>query len=258
MENNNRVVKVGKRLALILPDDVIKELSLKDGSKLEVKHVHGNVYAIYPTPNEENKMMEEVVEEVLNKEKLGEDEITLLRKLKSIKFSDRTGNGLKKILNKNEFELLKKLMRRGIILHMTSGKYKSKGGVYSISKSYFPLIKTNKPERKEDENKLVKEVESRGYLITKSLEELDNARHKIDSGEFVLVKGFDGFYYLIKSQLLSNIGNKVIDLLKKGPMSLEEISVHLKRDKELVKAIMEVLREAGDVMERKKGVYELV
>ncbi|GEM_PF-4251824 len=254
-----KVIKVGKDLAIILPKEVVNNLGLTDGSVVIIKHIHGNVYAFYPSEEEEERLVEEVVEEVLDKGGLDKEEIELLKKLKGIKFSERTGQGLKKSLSKREFEILKKLVKKGVVLYMKTGKYKSKGGVYSISKNYYSQINEKVGKNKEMvKSDIEREVENKGYLVVKSLEGLEGIKPKLETGEYVIVKGFDGFYYLIKSQLLSDLGEKIKKLLKNGPMSLAEITAHTRKDKKLVKAVLEVLREAGDIMERKKEVYELV
>ena len=90
------VIKEGRGLAVRLPNYIIESLSLQDGDEVEFAMV-----------DEKNVKMSKL-------ETVSSDELEVLRKLNSIKFSERTKEAIKLKLTDSEKETLKALIEKKI------------------------------------------------------------------------------------------------------------------------------------------------
>ncbi len=256
-----KIVKTKKGLAVLLPSELVFSLGLKEGDNLEFKNIHGDVYAIFPaTPAREKKegrkKGERREQEIPGK--LSEKEIEVLRKLSRIRFDKRTEREVERILTKEEMKILKGLLKKKAILKMTHGKYEKQGGVYSISRDYFGLLKEEKPKAGQA-SPLVKELEKSGYLVLedqKEAEELvSQIRDELETGMVLAIKGFDKKFYFITQKTLAEVGNKVRKVISDKAKRVETIASEVNEPVDLVKAVLEILRESGEVLEKRKNTY---
>ena len=72
------------------------------------------------------------------------------------------------------------------------------------------------------------------------------------------MRGFDRAYYIITSEALETIGSDIIAVLKDGTLALNVIASECGIETDLCKAVLEVLRESGDIIEKRKDTYSLV
>lgn len=79
---------------------------------------------------------------------------------------------------------------------------------------------------------------------------------EFQTGEIKGIRGFDGKFYAVRRRLYNYYLVKILDLLREGPKTVEEIASILKKDRNLIKAVLEIAREEGLVIERSGGVYE--
>ena len=76
-------------------------------------------------------------------------------------------------------------------------------------------------------------------------------------GEVVGIKGFDGKFYAITKDYLFKGRDLIIKCLK-DDMATSAIANETKLDQNGVTAILRIMAEAGDVVEKRKGVFCLV
>jgi hypothetical protein len=197
---------------------------------------------------------EDVNEELENK---------LINKIKSKKLSELVEGKFEDTLSTKEVEILNKLLEeKRIIIFKLNESYKK--GVYKVN------------EEEEKEKKFDSEVfttdkkhapdytlEKDGFVATTNLEraKILSSEHKerIEDGELKGIKSFEGIYYLIDNDLLTNYMNKILnEFHNENKQELIELSEKVDASTELVKIVIEFLKEDGEIIERKKGNYQYI
>lgn len=79
-------------------------------------------------------------------------------------------------------------------------------------------------------------------------------RDKILNG----VRSFDKKFYIIRNDYFEELSRKIIPLIKKNEMKLEDLCQELKTAKEPVLCTLLVMKENGDVIERRKDSFKLL
>ncbi len=244
-----RIIKVGGGLGIELPSNLVEELDIEEGQEINLIPITKDVVVL-------------VLGKKHRRGELTEDEMKLLKKLNSIKFSERTGKNISKKLTKDEMKLLYSLVKKGVVIYMGKGKYKDQGGVYSITREYFQALRGTKREsRTEKSNEYTDQLKKQGYLILTDQADAEstamNLSDEIENGEVTALKTFDGKVIFATAELVNTLGGRIINILSKSKrgMSIDTIANKLKVEPDKVRAVIEILRESGDVIEKRKGVY---
>ncbi len=79
-------------------------------------------------------------------------------------------------------------------------------------------------------------------------------RDKILNG----VRSFDKKFYIIRNDYFEELSKKIIPLIKKNEMKLEDLCQELKIAKEPILCTLLVMKENGDVIERRKDSFKLL
>jgi len=224
-------------LALRIPDEIIKFMNLDEHSFVSFKPVSSKVVAVFPCQPSSTRTPKET---------------TLIRKLMSIRFSERTKENVDKKLTDEEKKLLERLVKEKAVSFYDKGKYKGRG-VYSISKQYYPT--TTLPHGKEQGTVYFKD-----FLITDDYSKAQNLFRVLDEqladGTVLAVPGFDKKFYFIKQHVFDDARKKMGKLLsKKTGVTLDELASKTKLDEQLCKTVIELMRESGDVLEKRKNHY---
>ncbi|MDO8538012.1 MAG: hypothetical protein Q7S21_03955 [archaeon] len=176
---------------------------------------------------------------------------------------ERVEGKFEKLLNKEENDRLKELVKTGkIILFKLNPKYKS--AVYKLKeqvqekKEIINLIKDFSSQQLPEEYSIAKN----GFMIVKGdneAREVSNAlRERIEGGEIKGIKGFDGSYYVIEIATYQKIRQALMECFKtKHSLSCEEITKMINVNKELVKTACEFLKDEGEIFEKRKELYIL-
>jgi antitoxin component of MazEF toxin-antitoxin module/biotin operon repressor len=226
----------GKGLCVRLPSYVVEELGLREAQEVDFDLV-----------DKKSVLMKKL-------EPIGAQELEVLSQLNEIRFAARTKNAVKKKLSPKQQAVLNKLLKKGVVSFYEKGKYKDKG-VYSISRDYYYLLskKQSPPPAQPSTQK--------GFQVVGDWEKAKNLmsenKKRISGGELYVVRSFDKRFYFVESSIVDSVNANVLDLLEQQSMSLEEISQKLGVETQLLKAVMEVLREQGEVIEKRKEVYSL-
>ena len=201
------------------------------------------------------------------------EEIAVLYKLQSIKFSERTSANVAKQLNEKEKETLSALEKKGLINLFKGKKYPN--GVYNINDAVYPLLKNTKLESKTESTKasvpsasapvcrdsLCALLMKQGYLVIRDTQEAKDLSEKLKaemkSGLVIGIKGFDGVFYVVTKSYLSDVSKIILDTLKEAA-DVKTITQNTKLETDAVSAVLHHLAESGDVIEKKRGVYVVV
>ena len=173
-------------------------------------------------------------------------------------------------LNDKQKKALLELKASGkVFLFKLNETYKK--GVYKVreeTKKLEPTKDKNAPKASEDFNakeKLLPDytLEVDGFVATKNNERarILSVEHKeqIEGKELFGIKSFEGIYYLVDGKLFEKYKSKIISLLEeKNNLQLEEIAKEINASNELVKIIIEFLKEEGELFEKTKGEISFI
>ncbi|MBU0591200.1 hypothetical protein KKF81_01970 [Candidatus Micrarchaeota archaeon] len=221
---------------------------------------------------------------------INENEKAVLKKLISIKFEKRVPPYVNQVFSEAEMATLSQLEKKKLINIFKSKKYMD--GVYNISDSIYPLI-TGKPSPQKPEQRSqstqqsyqqsskqqisaqkqtssqtpsrhssksgpVSVLNSNGFVILNSKNEAFDISQilikEMKSGAVIGVKGFDGKFYLVTADYLEKARAAIVSVLKTA-MGWKEISESANLDPDGCMAILRILSENGDIIEKKKGVF---
>ena len=202
-----------------------------------------------------------------------QEELNVLKKLDSIKYEERTSKEIEKRFSEREKEVLDDLIKRKVV-----EVRKSKGrDVYSIALSVYNRFLLKKKgikigekgevikieEKKEEETKdLISNLEKEGYLVVQNEEEANEISRILENdirmGNVIGTRGFDKKYYIVLSSFFAKESQKILDLLKNGEATLQEICQKLNFEESKAKAILTLLLEKGDIIEKRKNLFQLV
>lgn len=234
-----RVEQRGRELWVLIPEDIAKALDIDEGDALSFE------------------MLDKELAGIRKAHAIDEKELSVLKKLNEIKFAQRTKEKVRSVLADAEQKILGKLVKKGAVQFYEEGKYKGKG-VYSISRDYYSFLSTKKPVS----NIVNKVFGQQKYMITDSMERakevLGQLESEVKEGNVVSVRGFDKKIYITTRETMDTVGSKVVASLENNEMKLGEIASVCGEEEGLIRTVLEILRESGDVLEKRKEVYALV
>ncbi len=104
-----------------------------------------------------------------------------------------------------------------------------------------------------------RELESKGFVVVfeeKGAQDFSrDFERDIKAGAVVGTRGFDKKFYVATRVFLENQGPKVLQCLKDGPLSLQQLAEKSKLPEDGIKAIVCILMDEGEVIEKKKGFF---
>lgn len=227
-----RILKKENSAYLELPREI------SDYDELELAQVKPGIY-ILTVP--ENKKVTSV-------------ELAVLRKLNSIRFEKRTPEHVDKELTEAEKLVVKNLERKGLVSVFRGRKYKD--GVYSIKDSVYPLLRGKKPDAPAQKGPIPK-----GFLTLNDKNEAfklsQSLSQEMKRGDVIGIKGFDGKFYVVTKQYLEKSKAAISSVLK-GDMDIKSIADAARMDVDGCSAVMRIMAESGEVLEKKKGLFAAV
>ncbi len=193
-----------------------------------------------------------------------EAEKRVLKHLLLIKFQNRTPEYVNKVLSSEEKDVLRELERKRFINVFRGRKYPE--GVYNINDRVYAALygkesvcaKPAAPAKKETNPAEL--LDQKGYIVGTSndlKEIIDKNKTAIKSGKIKGLKGFDGRFYIAKMDYISKMSSPIIKQLDRE-RSIDEIASNLNIEPDAVRTVLHILAEAGDVIEKRKGVYAAI
>ncbi|MEW6749230.1 MAG: hypothetical protein AB1295_05990 [Candidatus Micrarchaeota archaeon] len=199
---------------------------------------------------------------------ISEREKGVLRKLLSIRFENRTPEYVKKTLSGEELAVLNGLEERKLVNVFIGRKYKD--GVYNISDKIYPLLsgKAGAAANEEEPERRVRaaaspatavlSLRSQGFVVLPNKREAMTLSEllgdEMKKGGVIGVKGFDGRFYAVTRSYFESSQSSINSVLKED-MDSPSISQAAKLDPEGCMAVLRLMAENGDILEKKKGVF---
>jgi len=194
----------------------------------------------------------------------------VLKKLLSIRFENRTPAYVSKALSEGEMAVLGELEKRGMVNVFKGDKYKD--GVYNINDNIYPVLaqKGGEAPKAEAQGRVVPAdhqptpadsivaLRSRGYVVIADRREAlmlsEQLGADMKSGAVVGVKGFDGKFYIV-SRNYFNSAQASIGAALKEDMDAPSVASATKLDPEGCLAVLRLMAENGEIIEKKRGVF---
>lgn len=239
-----KLSKTAGGFSLSLSDREIKELELMPEKEYEILKARKGLYVLM-----DKHLIEE---EFLTK--LDEKIFALLEKSA---IQDRVEEKFEKMLNELELNRFNELLKQGKVEKFkASEKYKK--AVYKVREEEAKRI-AEKPTAAASaqfpKGKLFITVRTE----QQARELNDKYWKELKDGMLKGIKEFDNSYYLIDTDLLSEKKSKLIKLLQDcKSASAEDLAVKLSVQPDLVKGVCAFLKEDGEIMEKKRGIYNYI
>ena len=231
------------------------------GEEVDFYEIKPGVFILVKKEMVESMLRSEIgeVEMPVEKRGLGMEEMELLRKLNSIKFSERIPYNVNKKLSPREKEVLSKLIEGKALKVYKGGRY-SKTGVYDISNDVYALLKSDKQEVSAATPE--EQLEGQGYATVEDARDAErlckNFEREIRSGEIFGTRGFDRRFYVARREWFIAASEKVRQGMRKGANNVADVSRELRIPEQAARVALEIMKDKGDVIEKRKGVYGLV
>jgi hypothetical protein len=191
-----------------------------------------------------------------------EEEKAVLRKLLSIKFGQRTVEAVENILTQKEKTVFEQVIRKNFARLFKGKKYKN--GVYNIEDSIYPLLKEQTAPQIQEKKEcyapatLYSELNSRGYLVLKDKNEAyelsEKLKKEMKAGAVKGVKGFDNKFYVVTEEYYTRGAESILNALKED-MDTASVAAKTRLEPDGCRALLALMAENGEVIERKKGIF---
>lgn len=207
------------------------------------------------------------------KGRISDAEIAVMKKLLSIRFENRTPEYVGKALSEDEMKTLHGLEQRRLVNVFRGTKYKD--GVYNVSDHIYPMLQKGQqaPQKGQADAKRDPQppqqgapaasptgamLHSQGFIIIQDKREAmmlsEQLGPQMKSGAVVGVKGFDGKFYVVTREYYSK-ARGLVEALLKDSMDAPSVASAAKLDPEGCLAVLRLMAENGDIIEKKKGVF---
>lgn len=240
---------------------MVDKLKLRGGEEVDFYEIKPGIFTLVRKDAVESMLKDQIGEVELPAEHkgFGVEEMGLLRKLNSIKFSERIPYNVHKKLSSREREVLSRLISKGAVLVYKGGKY-AKTGVYNIKNEVYNLLKSGQSDAKELSSE--EKLERDGYVIIEDAREAERICGEFDreirAGNIIGTRGFDKRFYVASKSLFVALFDKVRPSMRKGANNIVDIGKELKINEAAVLVILEIMKDKGDAIEKRRGTYELV
>jgi len=260
-----KITRAGGRLALELPEKLVRELGLSEGGEISFYELRKGVYVL---AKKDEKILGEIAEEI--SVAIGEKELAVVKKLEAIRFDQRTPKKVGEALSDAEKRVLDALVSSKVIEFFKSAKYKE--GVYSIPRDIYKIARGEKPEEaaakpaaasaKASFSNPEEALERAGYVIVEREGEAkalsERLGQQIKKGEIMGVRGFDKRFYLARKGFYVSASERIEKAMKGGKdRRVEDIAKDAKLKNDECEAVLNIMREEGEVVEKKRGTYAL-
>jgi hypothetical protein len=289
-----KIYKFKDKYVVYLPFEVIKQLGLKGEEEVDFFKFSDKAFLFAKKEDVTSLLMGTKssisagpvpVSQTPHREvSLTQEEITVLKKLDTLRYSNRTPSNVTRILNEAEKKILQNLIGKNVVLTFKN----KKDSPYSIAKDvYDQFLMRNKamirPAKAKSEtqapvrvqatpkvvsapikigNSNVTQLETEGFIVLPTEVEASSLsvalEDSIRSGKVLGIRAFNKKFYIVLRAFFDKNSGKVIKELKEGPKSVSELVKGTDLNEDGIRAMLYLLSEQGDVSERRKDVFTLI
>ncbi len=162
---------------------------------------------------------------------------------------DKVEGAFEKFLKSEDLKVFKELLRsKYIYIFKLSDKYKK--GIYKVSDSA------------QKENNTFDDFDKNSCVIITNQNDASTFSQKhndqIKANKIIGLKSFDGNYYVIDFLLFKQTKDKIFSLKLENTFSIKDIQDKLNLSEDVIKITLELIKEDGLVIEKRKEIYQLV
>lgn len=177
---------------------------------------------------------------------------------KTLEFKNKLEGNFEKLLNKKDLDVFKEMLNnKEVILHKLSEKYKKSFYKPNV-KTYTDVSYIKNENNTKDNIKDIDKFKQNEYVIFKNdflaQRFSQTFSEQLRKGEIRGTKSFDGQYYVIFTSVFEKISKKILINFKED-FTVLEVAEQLKQPDDLIRCVLEVLKEDCVVIEKKKGIY---
>ncbi|MDE1856180.1 MAG: hypothetical protein KGH49_03025 [Candidatus Micrarchaeota archaeon] len=274
------------KLILYVPFDVVESLKLKENDEVDfIKYNNAAFFFAKKSDLAElltGKAREAPAPAATQSRQpatqdLSAEEVSVLKKLDSLRYGIRTKENVLKMLSSNEKTLLKGMIKKKAVTLFA--KEKGKEPLFGISKPVYDRFLMRKGKQVETkvvpttinmqkfrpsgpiENENVKLLESQGFVVLQSEAEASSLslalEDSIRRGMVLGTRAFNRKFYIVLRSFFDLHGARILKILKNGSMKTDEVAVQAGIDEDGARALLYLLAESGDVTERRRDNFEL-
>lgn len=255
-----KVVRQGENLLIIVPKEFA---GIREGDRLELIEAKPGIYTLV-----NNEVLVKPAARAAEAQPLlSPAEMKLLKKLDGIRYEERIPAKVQKLLGDDEKKTLDEMVKKGFV-SLYRGKQYSQTGVYSIAGAIYSLLRNGGaqklPEQVSEKGSLPWDAHlgKYGYVIIERQDEAKLVSEKLEpeikSGEVLGTRGFDMKYYIAQKKFYDVWEGKIAALLRARKAANEgEVCSALGMSEVACRVALELMREQGEVIEKKKGNYAL-
>lgn len=276
-----KVFRKDNKLVIIVPYDVVSDLGIKDGDDVDFLRYNDKTY-IFAKKNDlmnavtggRGKEAAAVVPKS-GKRAVSLEELSVLKKLDTLRYTNRTKENVRKLLNQRENDVL-----HGLLMDRVVTLYKKDGeGDYhfSIPKEIYneflfgkrekgkPNILEHVQEAREwetklkEQNKYADELEKKGYIVIPTEAEATTLstllEESIRLGLIIGTRAFNKKYYVVLKGFVTQNATRILKVIDNKSTNVAEIAKAAKLDEDAARAVLYLLAEGGDVTEVRRDVF---
>lgn len=182
---------------------------------------------------------------------------------KNLSVKEKLQGSFEKLLSEEDLLVFNEMVKnKEIVLCKLSDKYKN--SFYTINKKSSSLDKQkNSVKGKEDmsNSEVIDIFLKNNFVILKNHKDTEDFKRefeeKVNSGQIKGIKSFDGNTYVISLELFVEIKDKILSYSTQS-FTLEEISIKFNKEKELIRTVLEILKEEALILEKRKDQFFIV
>jgi hypothetical protein len=175
----------------------------------------------------------------------------LLEKLDSIIMRKRSPSYLKKVLGKEEQKVLEGLVKKGKVAYIHNKKFEE--GIYVIEDGRGRRGKASGGI--ENSSELTNALFASGYVIVEGNRDAQALSERLSKqkGSILGVRGFDGKYYVVTANYFQKVSSAIAKM--GDEVSPEDAAEKFGLAMEGCRAVLKLLSEKGEYIEKKGGIY---
>ncbi|MDE1833445.1 MAG: AbrB/MazE/SpoVT family DNA-binding domain-containing protein [Candidatus Micrarchaeota archaeon] len=291
----SKVYKVKDKLAIYLPMDVVQKLSVKEGDELDFFR-HTDTTFLLAKKDYIAKLLEGSQGQAAEmaraqpKGELSQAEISVLRKLDTLRYNERTKEKVAGMLSADEKQVVRALLKKKVIsLFKKPGDQSFKFGISKdVYNTYLyghrqpasssqqqperrqvQAAAQGKPEQKpraweqrlNKENSYVDLLESQGYIVLANEAEAASVSAALETsirqGLVLGTRAFNKRFYIALRDFVRGNTPKLLKALGSKPKSVDDLSAETQIEPDGIRAIFYILAESGEISEVRKDTFRM-
>ncbi len=276
----SKVYKKGNKLSVNIPFEVVEALDITDGEEVDFFKYSDKYFLFAKKSDIVNAITGSKIEAAAAAPRkqgmeLTADEISVLKKLDTLRYADRTKENVRKLLDHGETSVLKALLKKKAVkLFRKEG---DKDDRVSIPKNVYDaflfgkrdlnakLIEHTAPQKLwevklKEHNKYAEELESKGYVVCQNESEASQLssllEESIRQGLVVGTRAFNKKFYVALKRFVVENTAAILKLIERRGMHVSDVSKALNAEEDAMRTVLYLLAESGTVLEVRRDVFK--